>query len=629
MDRALDMPRGAKLAVALLVDSSLCLLTTWIAISLRYEQFVAVTGFQWLVLLLTPLLALPILAMCGFYQSVIRYAGINLIDSAVQGILIYGVVFGTLVLVFALPGVPRSIGVIQPVLLLVALGSIRWLARHAFEERVDQALQHQLVTPVVIYGAGRSGQQLTEALRANMKMRVVGYIDDDSSLHGARITNINVFSPSRLAELREKLNVKEVLLAIPSLSRERRSDVVRLCSESRVSLRTIPSLTSLADGKIKESALKRVDIEDLLGRDPVAPIDELLHRNVTGKVVLVTGAGGSIGSELCRQLVSLSPQTLILIELNEYALYSIEQELLLQAGELNVALVPVLANVLDEKHVAALFDRHRPHTVYHAAAYKHVPLVEVNPIAALRNNVIGTCNLAMAALKSQVKNFVLVSTDKAVRPTNVMGASKRLAEMVLQALARDQPFGAIGTNMSVVRFGNVLGSSGSVIPKFREQIQAGGPVTVTHADVTRYFMTIPEAAQLVLQASAMTLENSCEAQIFLLDMGQSVRILDLARTMIALSGLTVKDRANPSGDIEIVMTGLRPGEKLYEELLISGNPNRTEHPKIVRSSEPSPDWKTICFALEWIASVRESDLSAERLNEFFSKIDVGYHKATP
>jgi FlaA1/EpsC-like NDP-sugar epimerase len=452
---------------------------------------------------------------------------------------------------------------------------------------------------------------LAAALANSPEMRVVGYLDDDERLHGQSLNGLTVYNPAELADVLLDLPVTDVLLAIPSVPRARRNEILLSLKAHKVAVRTLPGLGDIATGKVSLGDLRELDIDDLLGRDPVKPISLLLNLNTHGKVVLVTGAGGSIGSELCRQILKTKPSKLLLVEMSEFALYQIQQDLQaaltngsLVADEMTSGLVidncletevvPLLASVCDEVRMHEIMDTWQPHTVYHAAAYKHVPLVEHNPAEGLRNNVWGTRVCAEAALRNSVRNFVLVSTDKAVRPTNIMGATKRLAEMVLQALAEVNPSvtsqGGRAPNartvFSMVRFGNVLGSSGSVVPLFREQIKNGGPITLTHADITRYFMTIPEAAQLVIQAGAM----GQGGDVFVLDMGQPVKIIDLARRMVELSGLSVKDEFNPAGDIEITVTGLRPGEKLYEELLLGDNPKSTQHPRIMKAHEHMLPW---------------------------------------
>jgi len=422
------------------------------------------------------------------------------------------------------------------------------------------------------------------------EMQVSGFLDDDDRLYGHVLNGQPIYNPADLDTLATTLNISDVLLAMPSLSRRRRNEILSKIRVAKVAVRTLPSVTDLAQGKVSISNLQELDIDDLLGREPVMPNHILLAMNVRSKVVMVTGAGGSIGSELCRQILTVGPSKLLLIEQSEFALYGIHQELEEKLAGREIVLVPLLASVQDSERIHEIMSTWHPDTVYHAAAYKHVPLVEHNPAEGIKNNVLGTLRTAQVAAENGVTDFVLISTDKAVRPTNVMGASKRLAEMALQALASSQAgtSGGIssGTKFSMVRFGNVLGSSGSVVPKFRQQIRDGGPITLTHPDVTRYFMTIPEAAQLVIQAGAMAKGGD----VFVLDMGQPVKIMDLARRMVELSGLTVKDDEYPEGDIEISLTGLRPGEKLYEELLIGDNPKPTVHPRIMKAHEEFIPW---------------------------------------
>jgi FlaA1/EpsC-like NDP-sugar epimerase len=417
---------------------------------------------------------------------------------------------------------------------------------------------------------------------------VVGFLDDDDRLHGQVLNGLTVYGHDDLPGLIESQGVTDVLLALPTVQRKRRNQILERMLAYHIAVRTLPTLGDLAQGKVTISDVKELDIDDLLGREPVIPNHILLGKCVTDKVVLVTGAGGSIGSELCRQIIRLEPLTLLLVEQSEYALYELHQELIGRSdavAEKRISLVPLLASVRDEVRMREIMSTWQPHTVYHSAAYKHVPLVEHNPAEGVRNNVFGTMTAARVAAEQGVADFVLISTDKAVRPTNIMGASKRFAEIVLQALAEN----ASRTKFSMVRFGNVLGSSGSVVPKFRQQIRDGGPITLTHADITRYFMTIPEAAQLVIQAGAMAKGGD----VFVLDMGQPVKIMDLARRMIELSGLMVQDEQNPEGDIEIQITGLRPGEKLYEELLIGDNPAATSHPRIMKAHDDFLPWPSL------------------------------------
>jgi FlaA1/EpsC-like NDP-sugar epimerase len=447
------------------------------------------------------------------------------------------------------------------------------------------------------------------------EMQVAGFLDDDDRLHGHVLNGLPVYNPTDLTNLATTIAIGYVLLAMPSLNRKRRNEILSGIRGAHVSVRTLPSMTDLAQGKVSISDLRELDIDDLLGREPVMPNPILLAMNVRSKVVMVTGAGGSIGSELCRQILAVGPSKLLLIEQSEFALYSIHQELEEKLLGRDIVLVPLLASVQDDERMREIMSTWHPDTVYHAAAYKHVPLVEHNPAEGIKNNVLGTLRTAQAAAESGVSDFVLISTDKAVRPTNIMGASKRLAEMALQALAAT----TAGTKFSMVRFGNVLGSSGSVVPKFRQQIRDGGPITLTHPEITRYFMTIPEASQLVIQAGAMAKGG----EVFILDMGQSVKITDLARRMIELSGLAVRDEQNPDGDIEIEITGLRPGEKLYEELLIGDNPKPTSHSRIMKAQEEFIPWSELedkLKALEMALNV--NDVGVIRL--MMEKLVTGY-----
>lgn len=609
-DSLLTLPRAAKRLLVLAVDVGLCVLTVWLSICLRFETWVYLEGYQWLAVAASPALAIPLFAALGLYSSVFRFAGRESLLSLVQAIGIYALLYASIFTAIGFPLVPRTIGLLQPALLLLAVGAVRFLARELLGEAVPDTMHPEKTAPVLIYGAGNSGQQLAASL-AKTSMRVVGFLDDNPSLHGGRIMGLPVYDPATLDAQVLAQGVRDVLLALPSVSRTRRTEIVKLLNRSRVAVRTLPRLADLAHRRVDADQLREVSLEDLLGRDPVPPDDMLMARNIRGKTVMITGAGGSIGSELCRQIVMQQPKQLVLVELNEFALYTALEALeRLLHGTLElgaVALQAVLGDVRDEARMRQLMQTHQPHTVYHAAAYKHVPLVEDNPVAAIRNNVFGTLNVTRAAIDAGVMDLVLISTDKAVRPTNVMGATKRLAEMVVQALARECQAAGRPTRLSMVRFGNVLGSSGSVIPKFRQQIQARGPVTVTHPDITRYFMTIPEAAQLVIQAAAMSTDATEPGPLYLLDMGDPVRIQDLARIMIQLSGLTLRDADNPDGDIAIEFSGLRPGEKLYEELLIGCAAERTSNPKIMRAQERWLDWVQLECLLAQMAQLDSGD----------------------
>ncbi len=596
----LALPRAAKRFVALSVDFGLCVFTVWLAYYLRLGEFVTLSGKALWAVGVSIGFALPIFVVSGLYRAIFRYSGWPALLAVARAISVYGLLYVSLFTAIGVVGVPRTIGIIQPILLLLFVGASRALARVWLGEHYLSALKRAARPKVLIYGAGGAGRQLAAAMANSHEMHVVGFLDDDDRLHGHVLNGQPIYNPADLDNLATTLNISDVLLAMPSLSRRRRNEILAWIRGAHVAVRTLPSVTDLAQGKVSVSDLRELDIDDLLGRESVAPNHLLLSKNIVTKVVLVTGAGGSIGSELCRQILALAPSKLLLVEQSEFALYGIHQELEEKLTERDIVLVPLLASVQDAERMREIMSTWNPDTVYHAAAYKHVPLVEHNPAAGIKNNVLGTLRTAQAALDAGVSDFVLISTDKAVRPTNVMGASKRLAEMALQALAADGG----GTKFSMVRFGNVLGSSGSVVPKFRQQIRDGGPVTLTHSEVTRYFMTIPEAAQLVIQAGAMAKGGD----VFVLDMGQSVKIIDLARRMIELSGLVVKDERNPDGDIEIAVTGLRPGEKLYEELLIGDNPQPTLHPRIMKAHEeflPLDEFETRLNALEIALNVND------------------------
>lgn len=595
----LSLPRVVKRIIVLGVDASLCILTVWLAYYLRLDQWIPLSGHATFRPLISALgavaLALPIFIVFGLYRAIFRYAGSASMLTVLQACTVYGVLYAAIFTAFGIPGVPRSIGLLQPVLLLLAVTASRAVAHVWLGGLYRLRLRELPARKVLIYGAGSSGRQLAAALADNREMRLLGFLDDDPRLHGQLLNGHPVHPPSRLPALVERQEITDVLLALPSIGRKRRNEILDAMRTAHVTVRTLPSLDQLVDGQVQVSDLREPDVDDLLGREPVVPDPALMERNIRGKVVMVTGAGGSIGSELCRQILARAPRTLVLVERSEFALYSIERAL--QPHTLACLLVPVLADAGDAKRMDEVLERWRPHTIYHAAAYKHVPLVEANPGEGLRNNALGTHALARCALRHEVQDFVLISTDKAVRPSSVMGASKRLAEIVLQVLhAESQAQGRCTTCFSMVRFGNVLGSSGSVVPLFRQQIRDGGPVTVTHPEVTRYFMTVPEAAQLVIQAGAMARGG----EVFVLDMGEPVRIVDLARRMIELSGLSVRDEARPEGDIAIAFTGLRPGEKLIEELLLGDDPAPTEHPRILRARETHPGREELEHALQRI-----------------------------
>lgn len=632
----LKLPRLTKQIVVFIADVCVSLVAVWLAFYLRIDQVGGPVLEQGYVYGLAIALFVPIFVRMGLYRAIFRYAGMPAVVATALAVTIYGIVFFALLLWLRWDGVPRSIGLIQPILFLLLAGGWRILARYWLSGVTDSESPRAKKKHLLIYGAGEAGVQTASALNVMREFSVRGFVDDDQGKVGRTIHGVPIISPAAVADFVAQHRISDILLAIPSLGRQRRREIIDQLQLLPVHVRSLPGMLDLASGKVSVSDFQELDIEDLLGRDPVAPDPQLLAKNLASKVVLVTGAGGSIGSELCRQIVREQPQKLVLVEHNEYGLYAIHQELQLLCKEqqLVVEIHPQLGSIRNLRRLRAIFERHQPHTVYHAAAYKHVPMVQSNPSEGILNNVFGTLNVARAAMESGVEYFVLISTDKAVRPTNVMGASKRMAELALQALASaktvdyapvdEQPLGVSApirnqTCFCMVRFGNVLGSSGSVVPLFRSQLRAGGPLTVTHAEVTRYFMTIPEAAQLVLQAGAM----GEGGDVFVLDMGKPVKIVDLARRMIRLSGMTVKDDTHASGDIEIKVVGLRPGEKLYEELLIGDNPEATAHPRIMKAHEQFLTWDQLLpHLLTLRAAAKAAD--ADAINDVLKQLVSGY-----
>ncbi|MBW9114083.1 polysaccharide biosynthesis protein [Rhizobium cauense] len=610
----LDLPRSTKRVLAVLVDSCLCILTIWLAFCFRLNDWVALEGAQLLTIPVSLVIALPIFITMGLYRAIFRFLGWSAFITVIKAITIYGLAFMVVFTAISFPGIPRTIGIMQPLLLLLAIGLSRFMARYFLSEAYKRILRQNAQTNMLIYGAGSGGRQVAGALSGSADFKVVGYLDDDTSLHGSLIGGIAVYDPEKIVELSARLNVRTILLALPKIDRSRRNEILEQLRGARVAVRTVPDLNALAGGQAEFTDLQELDIEDLLGRTPVQPDQALLERNIRDRVVLVTGAAGSIGSELCRGVARLKPAALLILDQNEYGLYALENELVGSDPDADFQIVPLLASVCDESRIKTIMETWRPNTIYHAAAYKHVPLVEQNPVEGVKTNVFGTLTVAKAAIAAGADRFILISTDKAVRPTNIMGATKRLAEMTLQALAAD----GASTVLTMVRFGNVLGSSGSVVPLFRQQIRQGGPITLTHPEITRFFMTVPEATALVVQAGSMAKGGD----VFVLDMGEPVKIIDLARRMVELSGLTIQDERNPSGDIGIITTGLRPGEKLYEELLIGDNPEPTEHLKIMRARERFMTWEQLAPKLQQLNLAAGGDV--EGLRSILSELVQDY-----
>jgi FlaA1/EpsC-like NDP-sugar epimerase len=574
----LNLPRFVKQIVTIIVDLSLCVLSIWFAFYLRLDEFILIKGVGLTAAMVSVVLAMPIFWLFGLYKTIFRYSGLSIMFSVSIALLVYGLLYFLVFGVYGVAGIPRSIGILQPMLLFFLVVSSRLFVKFLLGGNYLFKNKSQFLKKVLVYGAGSAGQQLVSALANNNELKVVGFLDDDDRLHGQFLQGQEIYPCLKIADLIKSKEAQLVLLALPSISRSRRNEILKNLSNYPLQVQTLPTIVDIINGRVNLSDIKDLDVDDILNRDQILPNTGLLHKNITSKVVLVTGAGGSIGSELSRQIVKQNPEKLLLLELNEFSLYKIYEEL--NIANKNLKIIPLLVNVQDQSKVNEVFKTFKVDTAYHAAAYKHVPLVEENISESIKNNVFATLAVAKAALSHSVKNFVFISSDKAVRPTNIMGASKRLSELCVQGLyhyAKNSK-----TKISIVRFGNVLESSGSVIPKFKKQIKDGGPITLTHPDVTRYFMTLVEASQLVIQAGAMS--EDCD--VFVLDMGESIKIKDLIYRIVKLSGLTVKDENNKEGDIEIKIIGLRSGEKLYEELLLGDNPQKTQHPKIQKAQDP-------------------------------------------
>ena len=596
-----NLPRYAKRIIALIIDIGLCVICTWLAFYLRLEQFIKINDITIIPVLISIILAIPIFWLLGLYKTMIRFAGSSIIFTVAVATLAYGLLYFAIIGIYGILEIPRSIGIIQPLLLFLSISISRVIIRYLFLNTL-KSKNSKNKKNTLIYGAGSAGRQLLAILENNPKMKMAGFLDDNQQFHNQTILGQIVYNPLKIKELINLKDIDLVLLALPSISRIKRNQIIENLNKHEIIVKTLPSIQDIVDGKISLSDIKDLTIEDLLNREQVKPNLELLNKNIYSKVVLVTGAGGSIGSELCRQIIKLNPKMLLLLELNEFALYKISEELKNLAP--NLKILPFLINVQNSSRLNYLFETFNVNTVYHAAAYKHVPLVEENICEGIKNNVFGTLSIAQVSTKYNVSNFVLISSDKAVRPTNIMGASKRLAEICVQALYSNQ---VKHTKFAIVRFGNVLQSSGSVIPKFKKQIREGGPVTLTHPDVTRYFMSVTEASQLVIQAGAMS--DGCE--VFVLDMGESIKIKDLILKMIKLSGLTLKDSINSDGDIEIKIIGLRPGEKLFEELLLGDNPQKTSHEKIQKAQDPYIPFNKLKIDLDILSNLLEENKVAE------------------
>ena len=572
-----SLHRYQKKLLALTTDVFLCVVCTWLAFILKLEELVLLKNFNLLPVLFSIIIAIPIFWLFGLYRTIFRYTSLSIIFTISVSIFVYGLLFFLLIGVYGIQGVPRSIGVIQPMLFFFAVISSRLVVKYMLTNDFNFNRSSNKKN-ILVYGAGEAGRQLVISLENSLEFKVVGFLDDNYQLHRQVLLGKIIYSLSQLEKLCKIKDISFVFLALPTINRSKRNQIINKLNQYKLNVKTLPSISEIVDGRITISDIKDLNINDLLNRDEVKADIKLLSKNINSKTILVTGAGGSIGSELCRQILKLKPNKLLLLDLNEFALYKIHEELI--TLNKNLKIIPLLVNVQDKVKLERIFETFKVDTVYHAAAYKHVLLVEENICAGIRNNVFGTLAIAEASINKKVSNLVLISSDKAVRPTNIMGASKRLSELCMQGVYNHTK--NVSTCFSIVRFGNVLESSGSVIPKFKKQIKEGGPVTLTHKDVTRYFMTITEAAQLVIQAGAMG--KGCE--VFVLDMGESVKIRDLIYKMIKLSGFNVKDSESANGDVEVKITGLRPGEKLFEELLLGDNPQNTYHEKIKKAQDP-------------------------------------------
>jgi len=609
--KILDLPRGAKKILMLGTDLVLLPAVFWLSLSIALNEFVhGLSAHQLASLIITVAATMFVFVRMGLYRAVVRYMGPEILLAVFKGVSISSLIFLASVTLFSI-GTPISAVLFYWTLSFFAVLSTRFLVRQLIYSRANKLKQR-----VIIYGAGKTGYQLLSTLTHGADYEVVAMLDDDKKLEKSIFHGVQVYNPRELPLLCKNKNVSQIFLAMPSLGHARRRQILEKLEKLEVRVRSVPNLSSLISGSSSVSQLQDINIEDLLGRDAVPPNEQLLTSCIKDKTVMVTGAGGSIGSELCRQIIKLSPNCLILFDICEYLLYQIEQELkLIQPGNVSIKIIALLGDVKDADKIQATLSAFKVDTIYHAAAYKHVPLVEHNIIEGVRNNIMGTLNIAKAAKDNSVETVVLVSTDKAVRPTNIMGATKRVAELILQAYATLPS----ATTYCMVRFGNVLGSSGSVVPLFCEQIKRGGPVTVTHEDIIRYFMTIPEAALLVIQAGTL----AAGGDVFLLDMGEPVKIAELAKKLIRLSGLTPKDESNPLGDIEIQYTGLRPGEKLFEELLIDEGCSFTEHPRIMRAKEiflPYDRLKSFITELEQACQ----EMNCNKIQSLLAEQNLGY-----
>lgn len=565
-----------KKTITIIFDIILCFVCTWLSLLLKLDELITFQDFNYNLAFTSVIIAIPVFWLFGLYNTILRYADRSILSIITSSIFTYAILFFITTYISNIQGVPKAISVLQPILLYLGIIASRLGVKYLLTNRNN----FKKITEkqnVLVYGAGSAGSQLVDALKTNQKFDIKGFIDDNPQLHNRILSKVKVYDPSNLDILIQTKSIQIVLIAIPSINRKRKNEIIENLRQYKLIVKTLPSIGEILGGNVRISHIKDLNIDELLIRDEIKPKTNLLNQNIVGKTVFVTGAGGSIGSELCRQIINLKPKKLLLLEFNEFSLYKIYEEL--ESINHKSKVIPLLINAQNQKKIEIILETFKVDTVYHAAAYKHVPLVEENICEAIKNNVFSTLAVVKASVNKKVSSLVLVSSDKAVRPTNIMGASKRLSELCMQGICNSKK--NIWTKFSIVRFGNVLESSGSVIPKFKTQIKDGGPITLTHKDITRYFMTVTEASQLVIQAGAM----GKKAEVFILDMGERVKIMDLIHNMVKLSGLSIKDDDNLDGDIEIKIIGLRPGEKLHEELLIGDNPQKTSHLKVKKITE--------------------------------------------
>jgi FlaA1/EpsC-like NDP-sugar epimerase len=603
-----------KTLLLIFIDLMSCILSIWLALYIRLDTFYPIIKLPIIFVLLSTILLILIFIIFDIYKTINRFSGWGSFIQLGKSLIVYNLIFFFLYSVISFEGIPRSIGLLHPIIITLIILTSRALIRVL----LGKNFKSEATENILIYGAGEAGRQLASIINYSQKMNVLGFLEDDKELIGNKINNKLIYSSNDLKKIKDRLNISTLILAIPSLDNKTKSKIIKNIQQNKIAVKTLPTLSELENGDISLSDLRPLNINELLGRKKVDTSDKKKSDYILNKTILITGAGGSIGSELCKQVLEQAPSKIILLDISEFSLYKINQilnEFHSKNFNNEVKFIPILASIQDKKALENVFKKYKPNIIYHAAAYKHVPLVQINPIEGIKNNILGTELLADLAIKYNVDKFVLISSDKAVRPTNIMGASKRFSELILQSYNQS----SIHTIFTIVRFGNVLGSSGSVVPRFQEQIKQGGPVTLTHENVTRFFMTKEEAIHLIIQAGGMSLGG----EVFILKMGEPIKILELAKTMIYLSGKTIKDELNQNGDIEINITGLRQGEKMYEELLIGNNPIQTENNKILKANETFYVKEIIANELKNLKK-HINNFDMDEINKMFTLLITGY-----